>query len=404
MIAPDAIAMLRGEPRFLNPCLDSVCLSQTVTYKCESGSPFLLRWRVLDTNGRQYALTVGYIDGNSSITFTAVINISNYVIECGPDFISRVNCSIVIPDILPAPVANPLTFGSTHFTFSWSPSTGQCFSNYAVSITSSVSNVTYMTNDTSLVIPISESFNDTEYSVSVGAVDTGGRYNSSEVMRFTPNVPLSVTNLTLTQTDYPTDTHETVNITVSWNEPQSSSRPPITQYNFQYSISNEIQNISTNVTSLTLSGFTVGSVYTVGVAAINVLGAGTVTSATITILLATPLPPEILSTSRVDFTSSFTSGCNCASSTTLPIAVSVSVTFILTAILSSTLTLILTLLCVRSRSNKPVEQVELVEQAKRDEGGSTASVAVYDEITTTKGGATSSVPLTSNPAYGPLRN
>ncbi|XP_019853649.1 PREDICTED: uncharacterized protein LOC109582983 [Amphimedon queenslandica] len=138
-----------------------------------------------------------------------------------------------------------------------------------------------MTNDTSLVIPISESFNDTEYSVSVGAVDTGGRYNSSEVMRFTPNVPLSVTNLTLTQTDYPTDTHETVNITVSWNEPQSSSRPPITQYNFQYSISNEIQNISTNVTSLTLSGFTVGSVYTVGVAAINVLGAGTVTSATI---------------------------------------------------------------------------------------------------------------------------
>ncbi|XP_019851617.1 PREDICTED: putative GPI-anchored protein pfl2 [Amphimedon queenslandica] len=238
----------------------------------------------------------------------------------------------------------------------------------------------------------------------------------------TPNVPLSVANLTLTQTDYPTDTNDTVNITVSWNK-QQSSRPPATQYNIQSNISNKIQDISTNVTSLTLSGFSVGLVYTVSVEAVNVLGSGTVTSATITIL-ATPPPPVIPSTSTVHFTSSLTSniirstpsttqttpsvsvteGCNPASSTTLPIAVSVSVTFILTAILSSTLTLILTLLCVRSRSNKPVEQVELVEQVKRDEGGTTASVAVYDEITTTKGGATSSVPLTSNPAYGPLRN
>uniref|UniRef100_A0A1X7UZ16 Fibronectin type-III domain-containing protein n=1 Tax=Amphimedon queenslandica TaxID=400682 RepID=A0A1X7UZ16_AMPQE len=247
----------------------------------------------------------------------------------------------------------------------------------------------------------------------------------------TPNVPLSVANLTLTQTDYPTDTNDTVNITVSWNK-QQSSRPPATQYNIQSNISNKIQDISTNVTSLTLSGFSVGLVYTVSVEAVNVLGSGTVTSATITIL-ATPPPPVIPSTSTVHFTSSLTSniirstpsttqttpsvsvtegisstpsttqitpsvsateGCNPASSTTLPIAVSVSVTFILTAILSSTLTLILTLLCVRSRSNKPVEQVELVEQVKRDEGGTTASVAVYDEITTTKGGATSSVPLT----------
>ncbi|XP_019851614.1 PREDICTED: uncharacterized protein LOC105312632 [Amphimedon queenslandica] len=313
--------LVRGEPRFLNPCLDSVCLSQTVTYKCESGSPFLLRWRVLDTNGRQYALTVAYIDGNSisridpignefttvlinttgvivsTITFTAVININNYLIECGPDFITLVNCSIVIPDILPAPVANPLTFGSTHFTFSWSPSTGQCFTNYTVSITSSVSNVTYVTNDTSLVIPISKSFNDTEYSVSIGAVDTGGRYMSSAVIRFIPNAPLSVTNLMLTQTDYPTDTNETVNIIVSWNEPQSSSRPPITQYNVKYNISNGLQIIPTNVTSQTLSGFSVGLVYTVSVEAVNVLGTGTVTLATITIVLASPPPPEISSTS-----------------------------------------------------------------------------------------------------------
>ena len=66
-------------------------------------------------------------------------------------------------------------------------------------------------------------------------------------------------------------------------------------------------------------------------------------------------------------------------------------------VISSILTLILTLLCVRSRSNK------LVEQVRRDEGGTAAAaVAVYDEITTTKGQATSPVPLTSNPAYGPL--
>ena len=92
-----------------------------------------------------------------------------------------------------------------------------------------------------------------------------------------------------------------------------------------------------------------------------------------------------------------TLGYNCASITAIPIAVSVSVTFILTALLSSILTLILTLLCVRNRSNKPVKQV------RQDEGGTAAAaVAVYDEITTNKGQATSPVPLTSNPAYGPL--
>ena len=80
-----------------------------------------------------------------------------------------------------------------------------------------------------------------------------------------------------------------------------------------------------------------------------------------------------------------TLGCDCTSTT----AISVSVTFILTATLSSILTLILTLLCVRSRSSKPVEQ------DKQD------TAVLYDEITT-KGQATSPVPLTSNPAYGPI--
>ena len=79
-------------------------------------------------------------------------------------------------------------------------------------------------------------------------------------------------------------------------------------------------------------------------------------------------------------------GCESVS-TTVPVAISVSVTFILTATLSSILSIILTLLCVRSRSSKPVEQDN--------------QVVVYDEVTT-KGQATSPVPLTSNPAYGPI--
>ena len=52
----------------------------------------------------------------------------------------------------------------------------------------------------------------------------------------------------------------------------------------------------------------------------------------------------------------------------------------------------LTLLCVRSRSSKPVEQ---------DKQDDRAAVVVYDEVTT-KGQATSPFPLTSNPAYGPI--
>ena len=86
-------------------------------------------------------------------------------------------------------------------------------------------------------------------------------------------------------------------------------------------------------------------------------------------------------------------GNSCESdSTTVPVAISVSVTFILTATLSSILSVILTLLCVRSRSSKPVEQ-------DKQDGG--AAVVVYDEVTT-KEQATSPVPLTSNPAYGPI--
>uniref|UniRef100_A0A1X7SJI2 Fibronectin type-III domain-containing protein n=1 Tax=Amphimedon queenslandica TaxID=400682 RepID=A0A1X7SJI2_AMPQE len=120
--------------------------------------------------------------------------------------------------ILPAPVPDQLTANSNYFSFSWTPqSASPCLSSYLVFVNSSVSNVTYTTTDTSLSLPV-PSTNDTEHSISVVAVDTGGRYMNSLGMRiFTPDVPQAVTNLTLRQT-YPDDDDDTVNITVSWNE------------------------------------------------------------------------------------------------------------------------------------------------------------------------------------------
>uniref|UniRef100_A0A1X7ULF7 Fibronectin type-III domain-containing protein n=1 Tax=Amphimedon queenslandica TaxID=400682 RepID=A0A1X7ULF7_AMPQE len=447
---------VEGTPQFTTCPSNPVCLSQPVTYECNSGAASLT-WIVLDANGDSVGIPVGYsqfspvgttgsigtqfntvlINGTNSlganITFTPTLSMSDYIVQCGGAGTLLVNCSIVIAGI-PTPVENgAIAYGapvSTYIRFSWVSSMSPCLSHYVLVVrsTSSMDDINYYNVSASsstytyLDLPL-PSTNNTLYNFSVLAVDTGGRSSESIIRQIIFNVPGYVANLMLTQTDYPTDINNTVNITVSWNlQSYFSPIPGPLFYYIIYNVSDVPENttVPQHISSRTLSGFTVGSEYTVGVAAVNPLGTGPTTTATITIL-ATPPPPEIPSTSTsvASFTSgirstpsttqttpsvSATEGCNCASSTTLPIAVSVSVTFILTAILSSTLTLILTLLCVRSRSNKPVEQVELVEQAKRDEGGSTASVAVYDEITTTKGGATSSVPLTSNPAYGPLRN
>ena len=57
--------------------------------------------------------------------------------------------------------------------FSWSPSTSTCLSHYNVNVTSI--EYTINNNDTSLSLPI-PSTNDTKYSISVVAIDTGGRY------------------------------------------------------------------------------------------------------------------------------------------------------------------------------------------------------------------------------------
>ena len=108
-----------GTPQF-NSCPSSVCLSQPVTYVCDSGA-VSLEWVILDTNNVRFStgvlysesahdvgdtdsiggqfntvLTVGGSSLVSNITFTATLNISNYIVQCGPVADTQVNCSIVI--------------------------------------------------------------------------------------------------------------------------------------------------------------------------------------------------------------------------------------------------------------------------------------------------------------------
>ena len=87
--------------------------------------------------------------------------------------------------IPPAPAIpmNNLTFTRNSLTFSWSSSSSStCFSHYSVNVTSIDNYNTFSTTDTSLTLPIS-SLNDTEYSISVAAVDTGGRYMDPQGVR-----------------------------------------------------------------------------------------------------------------------------------------------------------------------------------------------------------------------------
>ena len=80
---------------------------------------------------------------------------------------------ILISDVLAAPVSD-IKFTSDTLIFSWTPqSTSPCLSHYSVNVTSI--EYTINTTDTSLSLPV-PSTNDTEYSISVVAVDTAGRY------------------------------------------------------------------------------------------------------------------------------------------------------------------------------------------------------------------------------------
>ena len=108
-----------GVPQFTS-CSSSVCLSQPVTYVCDSGAANL-EWVTLDTNNVRFGTGVLYsesahdvgdtdsiggqfntvltVDGGSlvsNITFTATLNINNYIVQCGPVGGTPVNCSIVI--------------------------------------------------------------------------------------------------------------------------------------------------------------------------------------------------------------------------------------------------------------------------------------------------------------------
>ena len=100
-----------------------MCRSQLVTYACNRGGTSL-QWRVRDAKGdiiNNGQSTYSEGDGvgqassrsigdqfttvltdstnplMSTITFTAALNISNYIVQCGPD--TPVNCSIVIVGI-----------------------------------------------------------------------------------------------------------------------------------------------------------------------------------------------------------------------------------------------------------------------------------------------------------------
>ncbi|XP_019853664.1 PREDICTED: flocculation protein FLO11-like [Amphimedon queenslandica] len=309
-------SLVKCTPEFNCPT-SPLCINETVTYQCRvdtTGSANTLQWRVLNTTGgilgdtsyassasegsmgsigTQFTTNLTSTSGAivSDITFTATMDINNYTVQCRaldtntPALVGTDMCSIIlIEGILPAPIPNELMIDLNSFTFSWSPSTSPCLSHYNVNVTSI--EYTISTTDTSLSLPV-PSTNDTEYSISVVAVDTGGRYMSSKEMRkFIPDVPQSVTNFAVNQTYPDHDDDTAVNITVSWNKPPSSSRPNISSYIIYHNVTDPDTNITipAPTTTYNIPDATVGSVYTVGVAAVNVLETGPIVSATISIV------------------------------------------------------------------------------------------------------------------------
>ncbi|XP_019853645.1 PREDICTED: uncharacterized protein LOC105313226 [Amphimedon queenslandica] len=289
---------LDGQPQFTTCPSGPLCLSRPVTYECNSGSNTLI-WRVLDTNGVSVGgvaysefvdnvgdtesiggqfitvLTVGGSSLVSNITFTPTLSISNYTVQCGDATGTFGNCSIIIADVPSVRIPGNITFYSDRLHFSWSPSTSPCLSHYNVNVTSI--EYTINTTDTSLSLPV-PSTNDTNYSISVVAVDTGGRYmDPVDERTFVPNVPESVTNLTLNQTG--------LSIDVSWDEPPVLMFLPLLSYIIYHNVPDPDTNITilAPTTTYSIPDATVGSVYTVGVAAVNVLGIDTADFASTTI-------------------------------------------------------------------------------------------------------------------------
>ncbi|XP_019861824.1 PREDICTED: uncharacterized protein LOC105315447 [Amphimedon queenslandica] len=370
---------LDGTPRFTT-CPSSVCLSQPVTYECNSGSNILV-WRVLDTNGVSVGgvsyteignsvgdtgsiggqfNTVLTVDGSSlvsNITFTPTLSMNNYTVQCGAASGIFANCSIVTADIPSAPIPGNIKFYSDRLNFSWSPSTSPCLSHYNVNVTSI--EYTINTTDTSLSLPV-PSTNDTQYSISVVAVDTGGRYmNPVGEETFVADVPEFVTDLTLSQTG--------LTIDVSWNEPATPMYPPVLYYTLHHNVLDSHTNITASAPGPARLTYSVPNA-TVGIAAVNILGVGPTVSGIISIHASTLITTVTHTTTliRTDVAISSTritsptptstctpSACTEQSSDTVSaLAISFPITVILSVIISSVLSSIITYCCCVSRSVK----------------------------------------------------
>uniref|UniRef100_A0A1X7TGV2 Fibronectin type-III domain-containing protein n=1 Tax=Amphimedon queenslandica TaxID=400682 RepID=A0A1X7TGV2_AMPQE len=90
--------------------------------------------------------------------------------------------------------------------------------------------------------------------------------------------PGSVTDLLINQTG--------LSIYVSWNEPDTPMLLPLLNYIIHFNVTDRYTSIiiAAPTTTYNIPDDTVGSIYTVGVAAVNVLGTGPTASATISII------------------------------------------------------------------------------------------------------------------------
>uniref|UniRef100_A0A1X7TZR8 Fibronectin type-III domain-containing protein n=1 Tax=Amphimedon queenslandica TaxID=400682 RepID=A0A1X7TZR8_AMPQE len=212
----------------------------------------------------------------SNISFSPVLAISNYTILCDIIGTTPFSCSIIIADVLAAPVSSDIKFTSDTLVFSWTPqSTSPCLSHYSVNVTSI--EYTINTTNTSLNLPV-PLINNTEYSISVVAVDTGGRYmDPTDIKTFIADVSESVTDLMLHQTG--------LSIYVSWNKPATPMLLPLLNYIIYSNVTDLYTSITipAPTTTYNIPDVTVGSIYTVGVAAVNVLGTGNIESALLSI-------------------------------------------------------------------------------------------------------------------------
>uniref|UniRef100_A0A1X7TZH4 Fibronectin type-III domain-containing protein n=1 Tax=Amphimedon queenslandica TaxID=400682 RepID=A0A1X7TZH4_AMPQE len=285
-----------------------LCLSEPVSYMCsgENGAGLdddVLRWGIRDSsrssNDNIPNGTTAYVERTdvstpriigtyfetiltssadpmrSNISFSPVLAINNYTILCDIIGTTPFGCSIIIADVLAAPVSSDIKFTSDTLVFSWTPqSTSPCLSHYSVNVTSI--EYTINTTNTSLSLPVHLT-NDTEYSISVVAVDTAGRYmDPTSKIIFIADVPGPVTDLVINWTGF--------DIYVTWNYPPYFVSPYVSSYIVYPSDHYTGITIPAPTTTYNIPDVTVRSVYTVGVAAVNALGTGPTASATISII------------------------------------------------------------------------------------------------------------------------